>query len=251
MESQSNLRPYAVWDRTTRWFHWINVICVPGLAVIGLAILYNKPFGVSDEGKILLKTIHVWIGYVFLANLAWRLVWGFLGGPYARWRRLLPGGAGYGDAVRAYLKGIGSSDGPRYLGHNPVGRIAVTALLALLVVQAATGLVLAGTDIFYPPFGAQIASWIAAPGVDPASLVPYDKTLVDEAAYEAMRDFRSPFKTVHYWTFWLLCVGIAVHVLAVVMTEIREGGALISAMFTGRKHLDREPVDAPPKSPER
>ena len=121
----------------------------------------------------------------------------------------------------------------------------MTTLLALLVVQAATGLVLAGTDIFYPPFGGWIAAWIAAPGVDPASLVPYDKTAVDEAAFEAMRAFRSPFLTVHYWTFWLLCIGIAVHVAAVVLTEIREGGALISAMFTGRKLLDRAPVDAP------
>jgi len=250
MENQGGLKSYRVWDRTTRWFHWINVVCVLGLAGIGLAILYNKPFGVSDEGKILLKTIHVWIGYVFVANLAWRLFWAFVGGPYARWRGLLPGGAGYRREVQTYLRGIGSGSGPRYLGHNPLGRAAVTTLLALLVVQAVTGLVLAGTDIFYPPFGGQIASWIAAPGVDPASLIPYDKTSVDEAAFEAMRAFRSPFVTVHYWNFWLLCIAIAVHVAAIVMTEIREGGALISAMFTGRKLLDREPVDAPTNSDE-
>ncbi len=57
MENQGRLKSYPVWDRTTRWFHWINVLCVLGLAGVGLAILYNKPFGVSTEGKILLKTI--------------------------------------------------------------------------------------------------------------------------------------------------------------------------------------------------
>ena len=51
-------------------------------------------------------------------------------------------------------------------------RIAVTAILVLLLVQAVTGLVLAGTDIFHPPFRAWIARWIAAP-VDPATLLPY------------------------------------------------------------------------------
>jgi Ni/Fe-hydrogenase 1 B-type cytochrome subunit len=74
----------------------------------------------------------------------------------------------------------------------------VSVLLALLVVQAGTGLVLAGTDIYYPPFGHWIASWIAAPGVEPSTIAPYSKTGVDPTAGEAMRSFRSPFVTVHY-----------------------------------------------------
>ena len=32
--------------------------------------------------------------------------------------------------------------------------------------QAVTGLVLARTDLYYPPFGYWIASWVAAPGVE-------------------------------------------------------------------------------------
>ena len=31
--------------------------------------------------------------------------------------------------------------------------------------------------------------------------------------------------------------------VAVVMTELREGGGLVSAMITGRKTLDQPPVD--------
>jgi Ni/Fe-hydrogenase 1 B-type cytochrome subunit len=51
-----NLQSYSVWDRPTRWFHWINFVCVVALAAIGTAILYDEELGVTDSGKILLKT---------------------------------------------------------------------------------------------------------------------------------------------------------------------------------------------------
>jgi len=239
-------RGFRVWDRTTRWFHWINVLCVLGLAAVGTAILEADALGIGSPGKILLKSVHVSIGYAFAANLAWRLVWAFIGGPFARWRALLPGGKGFRAAAAAYVAGVRAGDAPRYLGHNPLARIAVAGLLLLLVVQAVTGLMLAGTDLYWPPLGGSIAAWVAAPGVAPASLVPYDKSAVDEAAFAAMRALRTPFIVVHYWTFWLLCLGVAIHVVAVVVSEIREPGALISAMFSGRKLLDKDPVDGPP-----
>jgi cytochrome b len=118
----------------------------------------------------------------------------------------------------------------------------VSLLLLLLVAQAVTGLVLAGTDIYYPPFGYWFASWVAAPGVDPWTLVPYDKTGIDAASWDAMRAFRSPFVTVHYWTFYALLFLIVIHIVGVVVTELREGGGLVSAMLTGRKgrcHINR------------
>lgn len=234
-----SLRSYAVWDRSTRWFHWINVVCVVALVALGTAILFAKELGVTDEGKVLLKTTHVWFGYVFAVNLAWRIVWAFIGNRHARWSALLPFGKGYGTALADYLRGRVRP----YLGHNPLARLMVSLLLFLLVVQAVTGLVLAGTDIYYPPFGGWIADWIAAPGVDPGSIVPYDKTGIDPAAWEAMRAFRSPFVTVHYWNFYALLLLIVIHTTGVIVTEFREGGGIISAMFTGRKVLDGKPAD--------
>jgi cytochrome b len=35
------------------------------------------------------------------------------------------------------------------------------------------------------------------------------------------------------------------HLIAVVLTELHEGGSITSAMFTGRKILTRKPPDAP------
>jgi Ni/Fe-hydrogenase 1 B-type cytochrome subunit len=237
------LQSYSVWDRPTRWFHWINFVCVVALAAIGTAILYDKELGVTNGGKILLKTTHVWIGYVFAINLAWRIAWTFLGNRYATWSAILPLGKGYGTAFWSYLRKFIRGDARPYLGHNPIARLMVSILLVLLMIQAGTGLVLAGTDIYYPPFGHWIASWVAAPGVDPSTLAPYDKTGVDPMAWEAMRSFRSPFVTIHYWTFYALILLIAVHIVGVIVTELREGGDIISAMFTGRKIFDRQPED--------
>ena len=64
-----HLRTYPVWDVSVRWFHWINLLCVLGLVAVGVAILNDKALGVDNDGKILLKTVHVWIGYVFVLNL--------------------------------------------------------------------------------------------------------------------------------------------------------------------------------------
>ena len=176
--TEMKLELYAVWDRSTRWFHWINFVCVVALAAIGTAILYDNELGVTDAGKILLKTTHVWFGYVFTANLGWRLAWAFIGNRHANWSAILPFHKGYGSALRAYLRELFRGDVRPYLGHNPIARMMVSILLILLVLQAVTGLVLAGTDIYYPPFGYWIASWIAAPGVDPATIAPYDKASV-------------------------------------------------------------------------
>ena len=242
-EAPERLKSYQVWDAGTRWFHWINALSVIALAVVGYLILNAKNLEIPNSGKADLKEVHTWIGYVFVANLLWRIVWAFLGNRYAQWRAMLPGGPGYLHALRSYVAAFLAGHPQHYLGHNPVGRIGVAVLFALIVVQAVTGLVLAGTDIFYPPFGTWIAEWIAAPGVDPATLLPYSPQLYDAAAFESMRAMRKPFALVHLYSFYALLVMIVLHVAAVVVTELREGGSLVSAMFTGRKIVHGRPED--------
>ena len=149
----TELKRYTVWDAGTRWFHWINVLCVTALAVVGIVILNAGDLGVPNAGKVTLKTVHTWVGYVFALNLLWRIVWGFRGNRYARWRSILPVGKGYFQALRRNVAAFFTSQPEHYLGHNPLGRLSVTAMLLLLAIQAITGLVLAGTDLFYPPSG--------------------------------------------------------------------------------------------------
>jgi len=241
--SDNQLHVYEVWDKPTRWFHWINVLTVLGLSVLGLVIFNSESLGTSTEGKILLKKAHVWVGYVFASNLLIRLFWGFYGNRFTRWSGVLPGGTGYLGSVRNYVSGFFNDRPKYYLGHNPIGRISVTVMFVLLFMQAMTGLILAGTDIFYPPLGNWIAGWIAAQGVDPATLAPYAKEMYDEQAYQEMRALRKPIITTHLYTFYVLA-GVAIaHIAAVVITEIHEGGTSISAMFTGRKIVADTPQD--------
>ena len=56
-----------------------------------------------------------------------------------------------------------------------------------------------------------------------------------------MREFRQPFVTVHEFAFYALVLLVMLHLFAVVITELHEGGSIISAMFTGRKILTRRP----------
>jgi Ni/Fe-hydrogenase 1 B-type cytochrome subunit len=224
------------------------VICVLGLIAVGVAILNDQALGVGNDGKVLLKTVHVWIGYAFAANLAWRLVWAFIGGPHSRWRELLPFGRGYLAAMRRYIAALRAGEHPQFIGHNPLGRIAVMLLLLVLLTQAVTGLVLAGTDLFLPPFGAWIADAIAAPGVDPRTLVPYAPDMYDKDAYASMRAVRAFFVRVHGYAFYTLLVMAVLHIAAVIVTEVRGGGNLVSAMFTGKKIL-RAPMADQDKNP--
>jgi cytochrome b len=58
-----------------------------------------------------------------------------------------------------------------------------------------------------------------------------------------MRAFRKPFITIHYYGFYVLLVFGFVHILAVIVTEVKEGGSLVSAMFSGKKVLNGPPTD--------
>lgn len=240
----THYKAYPVWDKTVRIFHWINVLTVLGLIAVGTAILNAKALGVTTDGKILLKTVHVYIGYAFAINLTWRIVWGFLGNRYARWQSIVPFNTEHRTQLSAMMNAQKEGRSIGFLGHNPIARLMVSLLFLLLSIQAITGLVLAGTDVYMPPFGNTIKQWIA---VEPAmldSIKPYSKVGIDEAAYKAMRDVRKPFITTHYYVFYALLLAIILHLLGVIMAELRERNGLVSAMFTGKKIFIEKPFDA-------
>jgi len=228
---------HRVWDLTTRLFHWLNFLCVLGLMGVGTVILYAGDLAIPNDGKVALKTLHVWIGYVFIINLAWRLLWGFIGGSYARWSAVLPGGKGYVSALKSSVREVLAREPEPHLGHSPLGRIAVTLLLSALLVQGVSGILLAGTDVYMPPFGDYFAEWVAKPDKDPSLVRPYAPETVNETSYAEMREFRSPVIATHLNTYYVLLALSLIHVLAVVAIEVRKGGNIISAMFTGRKAL--------------
>jgi cytochrome b len=114
-----------VWDLPTRLFHWLLA-----LAVIG-AVVSAKIGGNAMQW-------HFRLGLFVLALLAFRVVWGVIGGTWSRFASFIyaPG------TVLGYLRGAPPRAGQHLdVGHNPLGSFSVFGLLGILGVQVATGLV--------------------------------------------------------------------------------------------------------------
>ena len=241
--TDTNLKEYKVWDLPGRIFHWVNFLSVISLIFFGMIMLYKKELGITSiDAKIALKEVHVIIGYVFAANLLWRIVWGFIGNKYAQWRHIFPG-SGFVKTVRDYMSSTANGEQPQYLGHNPLGRLAVSFIMVLLTVLMVSGLIRAGTDIYYPPFGSYVAEYISAADTNPEDIIPYNPAGTDAAKAEQLKSFKKPFGVVHLYTAYTLMFMIMLHVFFVIRVEVKEGGGLISAMFTGKKVLKSKPVD--------
>lgn len=241
--TDSRINIYQAWDLPTRLFHWINFLCVFLLSLFGLIMLNKGAIGISGaEAGIGLKTLHVIIGYVFAANLLVRLVWGFAGGRYSHWSALLPG-KNFKRELSSYRASVASGQQQTFVGHNPKGRLAILLMLLLLTVMLITGFVRAGTDIYYPPFGNIAASYVAAEGVTTAQIKAYDETGTDAGKLAELQAFKKPFGSIHVYTAYLLWLLILIHIIAVIRVETSAGGTLVSAMFSGKKYLPREPED--------
>jgi cytochrome b len=115
--------PGPEWDLPTRLFHWALVV----LAVFSFT-----------TGKIGGSWMdwHMRSGYAVLALLLFRLAWGLVGAPSARFASFVRGPR----AAIAHARALRAGRRERHASHNPLGGWMVVLLLALLVVQAATGL---------------------------------------------------------------------------------------------------------------
>lgn len=241
--SKIEVTEHKVWDLPTRLFHWINAFAIIMLMFVGLIMLNKGALGIqSTEAKIALKQVHVIIGYVFVANLLWRFVWAFIGNRHARWAAILPG-KDFGSRLKAYLASVKSGNPQQFVGHNPAGRLSIMVFYLVLTTMAVTGLVRAGTDIYFPPFGSAVASYVAEEGVDPATLIPYDKTGVDADKYKSLKAFKGPIGTLHIYLSYFLMALVVIHVGAVVKAELTGSNGIASAMLSGKKRLSQKPAD--------
>lgn len=116
--------PVRIWDLPTRVFHWL-------LALMVIAAVVTAKVG-GDA-----MVWHFRLGLAVLALLAFRVVWGVIGGHWSRFASFAYGPA----SVWRYLTGR-DRPGDRFdVGHSPLGAWAVWALLVALLLQVATGLV--------------------------------------------------------------------------------------------------------------
>jgi len=175
-----------VWDLPLRIFHWLLVIGVVA------AIITGKMGGP-------LMDWHARIGATLMGLLIFRLVWGFIGTPHARFASFFPTPA----RLVAYFKGHW-----RGVGHNPLGALSVIALLAILAIQVSTGLFATDDIAFQGPLHG----------------------LVDQ-------DTGNQLTHWHELSFNLLAVLMALHVGAIVFYWWARNTNLVLPMLTGDKSI--------------
>jgi cytochrome b len=176
-----------VWDLPTRLGHWL-------LALLVIAAV------LSGEEKGLLYAIHVGSGIGAATIVLFRLVWGVVGNERARFADFVRGWT----AARSYAGALMRLRPPRFLGHNPLGGWMIVALLAVVLLTAATGMTAGGL-------------------LGPALARPA------EEVHEALGS--------------LLQILIAVHVVGVLVDWFLTGDNLIAAMIGGRKRAEAAIVD--------
>ncbi|MGL4473307.1 MAG: cytochrome b/b6 domain-containing protein [Shewanella sp.] len=236
------IQEYKVWHLSVRLFHWINVLLIFTLSLLGLVMMFKAELGIEGlAAKIGLKQIHVLFGYVFVINLVVRLLAGFMLSGKNSWHALFS--ARKSNEIKPYLQAIKSDSPPQYLGHNPLGRLAVITLYLLLIIMATSGLFRAGTDIYYPPFGHMIQSYLADDGVSPASIKPYDKTGVKTEQEQKLSPIKGLVGKIHLYGAYLLWILLVLHIIGAIRQEVTSQPGTISAMFSGKKYLPRPPID--------
>ena len=110
-----------VWDVPTRVFHWLLAGSFIGAFLTAESEMY--------------RDVHVALGYLFLALIGFRVIWGLVGTRYARFRSFVFGPA----QVLAYLKSLLRRSPQHYIGHNPAGSWVIYGLLLLGVLSGVTG----------------------------------------------------------------------------------------------------------------
>lgn len=117
-----------VWDRAVRMLHW-TLVASTAFSAIGLVALFG---------------VHQPAGYVALAAVSLRVVWGVLGSRHARFAQFVRGPR----ASLRYARAVVVGREPRFVGHNPLGGWMVVALLGCVTGLALTGW-LYTTDAFF------------------------------------------------------------------------------------------------------
>lgn len=177
----------AVWDLPVRLFHW------------SLVLLIALSWWSAENDRL---ELHMYSGYAILTAVIFRLLWGVFGSSTARFSTFVHGPR----AVIAYIRG---SRAWGSIGHSPLGALSVLAMLVVLKLQVATGLVNADDD-----------------GLGEAPLAPLVSLETADFIQEA-----------HELLFDLLLVLIALHVAAVLYYHLR-GYNLVGPMVTGRAQVD-------------
>lgn len=186
-----------VWDLPTRLFHWTLLAAVTGLIITG-----------HVGGSAM--AWHFRLGYLVLALVVFRVVWGLVGGRWSRFVHFVRGPS----TVLRYLRSGSTGDPHGDVGHNPLGALSVLGMLGMLALQVACGLV-ADDEI--------------------ANVGPLNRFVSTDIAALATAWHKDPGQII-------LIALIVLHVGAILFYRLRKRQDLITPMVRGDKTL---PPDVP------
>jgi cytochrome b len=197
--------PPSLWDPVVRLTHW-------GIAV---SVLWNALL--TDGGGL----IHVSLGWLVMALLFLRLIWGVIGPTEARFSAFPPNlAAGVG-----HLRQLVTGRVRDYPSHNPAGALMAYAFWAVLVVVTATGLMMTGgatpTQVAADKAAVASGDWSALIKDDGDGK---DESPLGEAAEE-----------VHEVAATLLLLLAALHVAGVFVESRAMRRSLVAPMLFGNR----------------
>ena len=134
-------RLLKVWDLPVRVFHWLLVASIAVASVTGWLLPASW------------LQLHLIAGTVIGCLVLWRLVWGFTGTPYSRFRSFVFSP----KATVAHLKDMIDGKVQREAGHNPLGALMVFALLGSISTIVLTGVAVLGGQLKQGPLKAFVS----------------------------------------------------------------------------------------------
>jgi cytochrome b len=206
MKMTNEVLKKPVWDIAIRLFHWT--------LVLSFIICY-----LTGEEESL---IHVYTGYLIMALICFRIIWGFIGTQHARFADFI-----YSPRhIFTYAKGMLKGNVEHVEGHNPLGGLMIFALLICLTMTTVSGLKVYGLE-GYGPLAMSSSSWFIseANASSPYGDDDYGDKEHEEDFWEEIHDFFANF------TVFL----IVLHVGGVVVSSHLEKQNLVKAMLTGYK----------------
>ncbi len=198
---QAPLRKTRLWDLPIRLVHWSLVVLLPLM------------WWTAENDNL---SLHMTLGYVALAIVLFRIIWGFVGSSNVRFSQFLKGPGAVADYLRGFLSG-----GPAkaHAGHNPAGGWSVIILLLLLAAQVGLGLFALDEDNVGSPL----------------------TSMVD---YETARSLAD----IHELGFNLILAVVGIHIAAVLYYSVVKKDQIVPPMVTGSRDLP-EDVEAPRIAP--
>jgi Ni/Fe-hydrogenase 1 B-type cytochrome subunit len=207
-----------VWDGPTRLLHWIIASLVITLGVLMLTKDAMGAWEVSREIRRSMNTIHAYTGYTLVVFFALRILWSFVGNRYARWSDFVPVSKeqrrGIAEKLKWYLSGF-KTKVRQAVGHDPFASVFYSALFLVLLMMTVTGILLTGVEL----------------NMFPGTV--FTGGLSEEAA-EGLQHFLGE---IHEFGFFFLIFFLVVHLIGLVVHELKEKTGLISSMVHGKKYL--------------